>query len=129
MGFAPPRIVVGSDAEPVVRLTRQDWRGPKAGWAKDSVGHWDVTVATAGKYEIKVTAKEAFQGWNGDVKGEKGGVNLGIGLPIREAAKEVSREIELAAGNYRVEFTVHDAGGKNVRGPDTVEFMRVEPKK
>jgi arylsulfatase A-like enzyme len=126
LGFAPPRIVVGGEKEPVVRLTRQDWRGPKAGWAKESVGHWEITVATAGKYEIKVTAKEAFQGWNGDVKGEGSSTNLGIGLPIREAAKEVSREIDLAAGNYRIEFTVHDAGTKNVRGPDTVEIRRAK---
>jgi arylsulfatase A-like enzyme len=129
-GFAPPRIAIGSDAEPVVRLTRQDWRGPKAGWAKDSVGHWEVSVATAGKYEVKVTAKEAFQGWKGRMMeaGDTGGVGLDIGLPIREPAKEVAREIDLAAGNYRVEFTVHDVGTKNVRGPDTVEIKRVEAK-
>jgi arylsulfatase A-like enzyme len=128
LGFAPPRIVVGSDAEPVVRLTRQDWRGPEAGWAKDSVGHWDITVTKAGKYEIKVTAKEAFQGWNGDMRRDDqvSGTNLGIGLPIREASKEVSRETDLAAGNYRIEFTVHDAGTTNVRGPDTVELKRLK---
>jgi arylsulfatase A-like enzyme len=130
-GFAPPRIIIGSEKEPAVRLTRQDWRGPKAGWAKDSVGHWEVTVSKAGKYQIKVTAKEAFQGWKGRLTevGDTGGVGLDIGLPIREAAKEVAGEVDLAAGNYRIEFTVHDAGTKNIRGPDTVEIKQVGEKK
>ena len=37
-GFAPPRIIVGSEKENPVRLSRQDWRGPKAAWTPESGG-------------------------------------------------------------------------------------------
>ena len=43
-GFAPPRIVIGSEKENPVRLSRQDWRGPKAGWTPQSEGHWEIEV-------------------------------------------------------------------------------------
>jgi arylsulfatase A-like enzyme len=47
-----PRIYLGHPAEPVTVLTRQDWRGPQAGWKLDSVGHWEVTVSRAGRYRL-----------------------------------------------------------------------------
>ena len=50
--FAPPRIHLGTPHENPVTLTRQDWRGAKAGWAADSLGHWEVEVASAGDYEV-----------------------------------------------------------------------------
>jgi len=51
-GYPPPRIVVGSHHENPVVLTRQDWRGPQAGWADNSQGHWDLDVQSAGTYDI-----------------------------------------------------------------------------
>lgn len=50
--FEPPRIFLGTDHEEPVTLTRQDWRGPKAGWTPESVGHWEVDVRRAGRYDI-----------------------------------------------------------------------------
>jgi len=44
-GFPAPRILVGTDHENPVILTRQDWRGPQAGWAKNNRGYWDIDVA------------------------------------------------------------------------------------
>jgi hypothetical protein len=74
-GFAPPRIHLGSDKENPVVLTRQDWRGPKAGWAPKSIGHWDTRVEKAGAYEIKVIApkdvNEALVSFDGDLKGKR----------------------------------------------------------
>lgn len=52
--FAPPRIYLGTEHEDPVTLTRQDWRGGKAGWAADSNGHWEVDVRRSGRYEIKL---------------------------------------------------------------------------
>jgi hypothetical protein len=57
-GYAPPRIHVGTRHENPVTLTRQDWRGAKAGWAADSVGHWEIHVAEAGDYEVRVELAE-----------------------------------------------------------------------
>lgn len=51
-GYDPPRIHLGTPHENPVVLTRQDWRGPRAGWGKDSLGHWEVEVAEAGVYDI-----------------------------------------------------------------------------
>lgn len=51
-GYAPPRIYVGAEQENPVILTRQDWRGPKASWDENGLGHWEVDVRTSGRYEI-----------------------------------------------------------------------------
>jgi arylsulfatase A-like enzyme len=49
-GYAPPRPKIGTRFEDPVTLTRQDWRGPRAGWSADSLGHWEVEVAQSGGY-------------------------------------------------------------------------------
>ncbi len=46
------RIFIGDDHEDPVRLTRQDWRGPQAGWTPSSVGYWQVEVRRAGRYPL-----------------------------------------------------------------------------
>ena len=51
-GYAPPRIHIGTPHENPVMLSRQDWRGPKAGWGGTSLGHWEVHVAKEGTYSI-----------------------------------------------------------------------------
>ncbi|MDZ4801928.1 MAG: hypothetical protein SGI92_27555, partial [Bryobacteraceae bacterium] len=37
-----------------VMVTRQDWRGPGAGWDAKSVGYWQVNVTAAAEYEFTV---------------------------------------------------------------------------
>ena len=64
--FAGPRIHVGSDKETPTVLTRQDWRGPKAGWTPTSEGHWDVFVERPGTYRVTLdfeAAKEDRRGF------------------------------------------------------------------
>jgi arylsulfatase A-like enzyme len=46
------RIDIGAPQENPVRLTRQDWRGARAGWTPASLGHWEVDVRRAGAYEV-----------------------------------------------------------------------------
>lgn len=53
-GFAPPRIHVGTPHENPVILTRQDWRGPEAGWRKKDLGYWEILVAENGNYDINL---------------------------------------------------------------------------
>ncbi len=50
--YEPPDIILGDDRENPSTLTRQDWRGPRAGWASDSLGHWVVSFARDGDYDI-----------------------------------------------------------------------------
>ncbi len=57
--YAPPRITIGSQAERVTWLTRQDWRcyepdHEQRGWGIDNPGFWEVQVARAGAYQISV---------------------------------------------------------------------------
>jgi arylsulfatase A-like enzyme len=47
-----PRIFIGDPRENPVRLTRQDWRGPEAGWTPTSDGHWLVEVRRGGRYAV-----------------------------------------------------------------------------
>jgi arylsulfatase A-like enzyme len=51
-GYPAPRIIVGTKHENPVTLTRQDWRGPRAGWSANASGYWDVDVAVAGTYDV-----------------------------------------------------------------------------
>jgi arylsulfatase A-like enzyme len=48
----PSRIRLGSEQENPSLLTRQDWRGPEAGWTPKSRGHWEVEFAASGTYAI-----------------------------------------------------------------------------
>ena len=51
-GYDPPRIYLGAVQEDPVRLSRQDWRGPRAGWRAGDLGHWQVKVARPGTYDV-----------------------------------------------------------------------------
>jgi arylsulfatase A-like enzyme len=51
-GYEPPRIVLGAPEENPSILTRQDWRGPRAGGARNSLGYWEIQVARPGGYAI-----------------------------------------------------------------------------
>jgi arylsulfatase A-like enzyme len=53
-GYAPPRIVVGSAEENPSVLTRQDWRGPAAGWTPRSHGSWELEAAQPGSYDVRL---------------------------------------------------------------------------
>lgn len=50
--YAPPRIVIGSDAAPEVVLTRQDWRRERDDGRP--YGHWEVRVQSPGPYRVRV---------------------------------------------------------------------------
>ena len=53
--YDPPRIVVGSPHESPTVLTRQDWRHTRGRpWAPESNGHWELDVATAGEYTVRL---------------------------------------------------------------------------
>ena len=77
--FEPPRIHVGSTHENPVVLTRQDWRGARAGWTEDSLGHWEIDVVGRGNHSVTVHT-----------------------VPLPEAAS-IRLEINGAAWNHKVE--------------------------
>jgi arylsulfatase A-like enzyme len=58
-GYDPPRIHLGSAYENPVILTRQDWRGPRASWSADGLGHWEIQIVSEGQYQIQFRFAEA----------------------------------------------------------------------
>jgi arylsulfatase A-like enzyme len=120
-GYAPPRIVLGAPQENPSQLTRQDWRGPKAGWTADSVGHWEVTTARAGKYDV--TVRFAARPQAGTVRFTLGGASA-----ARDAAAGATTVtfsgMELPAGDGRLEALI-EAGGKTA-GATYVDVKRVD---
>lgn len=117
--FAPPRIVIGSDKEPVTVLTRQDMRvtpGAKAGAA----GYWLLQAEKAGKFDVAVTlqapaGKDAVL----RVKANDRVYNVNIG----EGGKEKSVSgIPLPAGPIRLEAWLAD--GEAMRAVRIVELRR-----
>jgi arylsulfatase A-like enzyme len=101
-GFTPPRIVIGSEKENPVRLSRQDWRGPKAGWNADSVGHWDVKIERAGRYKLTLYAPGEFS------SSALTTANATYGSTVVKGTEKdkTTSEIELPAGDNRLEATV-----------------------
>ncbi|MCI0703713.1 MAG: arylsulfatase, partial [Planctomycetia bacterium] len=71
-GFDPPRIIIGSEKENPVRLTRQDWRGPKAGWAPESIGHWEIELAKQGRYKLTIHSRSDFDTWEYELSADPG---------------------------------------------------------
>jgi len=51
-GFEPARIEIGGERENPTILTRQDWRGPRAGWGPNDLGSWEVEVAREGRFDL-----------------------------------------------------------------------------
>jgi arylsulfatase A-like enzyme len=105
-GFDPPRIFLGTPHENPVILTRQDWRGPRAGWNGGDVGHWEVHVAEAGDYEVTLRYPA----------GNEGTVRFTLGKAA--ASKRTVRggdhctigTVHLDAGDGRLEAQVERAG-------------------
>lgn len=58
-----PKIYLGAKEDNPVTLTRQDWRGTKAGWDPSAIGHWEVDVRAEAKYNVTLRmAKTAAAG-------------------------------------------------------------------
>jgi arylsulfatase A-like enzyme len=119
-GFDPPRIILGTPHENPVILTRQDWRGPRAGWNGGDVGHWEVHVAEAGDYEVTLRYPA----------GSGGTVRFTLGKAA--ASKATARgddhctigTVHLDAGDGRLEAQVERAG--KASGVQYVEVRRLQ---
>lgn len=120
-GFAPPRIVVGSEKENPVRLSRQDWRGPKASWGPGGAGHWEVRFDRPGRYRVTARSNRPFAATGGVIGGKA------FDAPSDGTTAVVSGVVELTAGDGRVELTVADIDGGNRRGPTYVEMEYLGP--
>jgi hypothetical protein len=92
-GYGAPPIHLGSPHENPVILTRQDWRGPRAKWAPEALGHWEVLVEKENSYQVtlqfapagtRASAHFAFRGVTRDATlqpGERSHSFSGLRLP------------------------------------------------
>jgi hypothetical protein len=113
-GFVPPRIIVGSEKENPLRLSRQDLRGPGASWTLDSIGHWEVKVERTGKYRVTLWSPGEFDGYSvtiGDASSK---------VTSKELKDTTSFEMNLTAGPANVEAMV--TAGKMTRGVSHVQL-------
>src|ERR1043166_38137 len=99
-GYAPSRIHIGSPQENPVWLTRQDMRGPKAGWAKEAIGHWEIDVERAGTYRMGILFRGAATRATLALAGIRRETNPQSG------AMTSFPPIELPAGPARLELSV-----------------------
>jgi arylsulfatase A-like enzyme len=103
-GYAPPRIHTGTRHENPVTLTRQDWRGSQAGWANDNVGHWEIHVASPGRYEV--TADLAEPVGPGSARLQVGGTS--VTAEVAAGTKQVRfPRLMLESGDARIQATVN----------------------
>jgi arylsulfatase A-like enzyme len=109
-GFDPPRIALGTPHENPVTLTRQDWRGPDAGWTNAGLGHWQVEVK-AGRYDLRLR----FAPIEADtpVTFRLGDVRLEAIAPAG-ATEWTFPGVALPAGPARLEAWLSPPGGKDV---------------
>lgn len=121
LGFAPPKIILGSDKAPMVRLTRQDWRGPDAGWTPTSIGHWQVEFESAGMYEFVIRKKGKFTKLNMKFKDFEMGM---ASVKSFEDVATITYGREIPKGPTQLEVMV-EANGKTV-GVDYVEIRKVK---
>jgi arylsulfatase A-like enzyme len=119
-GYAPPRIHLGTDHENPVILTRQDWRGPHAGWDPGSRGHWEVKVARTGAYDATVRIFPAED--DGTLHFTLG--NVSLSKPAPKGTTEVRFPgVALEAGDGRLEAYL--SLGRQTPGARYVEIRRL----
>lgn len=105
--YAPPRIVIGSPKEVETTLTRQDWRSKDSGWHAGTMGHWVVTIAEAGRYEVQVILDDASTGGNIELHiGDKTLLQPAPG----DSDSLLFAEVKIAAGDAVISAT-QTAGG------------------
>jgi arylsulfatase A-like enzyme len=117
-GFAPPRITLGTTHENPTIMTRQDWRGPRAGWGAKDLGYWEVQVAEAGSYEITLH----FAAGVGRVRCSLGTARLEQAMAQTERTCRFD-PVWLEPGSGRLEAAV--VAGEGTYGVDSVEVRRV----
>ena len=127
-GFAPPRIIIGSEKENPVRLSRQDWRGPNATWAPEALGHWEIELAKEGRYKLTIHSRSDFSAWEFDLSADAGAkeAKSGAGATLKKPAKVAEALLSTTARKGRLEVRVETDGKK--RGPDYVEVEYLGPR-
>lgn len=111
------RIVIGDPREDPVRLTRQDWRGPHAGWTPTSLGHWEVAVRRSGTYNVTLRFAESRSARV--IRFSLGESRLEKDVPAGATAT-ILQGVRAKRGAARLESWVEDAGDRGLGMIDVV---------
>jgi arylsulfatase A-like enzyme len=120
-GFAPVRPRLGTSNENPTRLTRQDWRGPRA---NGGLGYWEVNLPAAGTFDVTVSLREVKE--TSTVQFRLGGIAAEVAVMAGGTATTF-RGLKLPAGDARLEAWLERAG--NQTGVWDVEVKRVDQDK
>jgi arylsulfatase/arylsulfatase A len=118
-GFAPVRIVVGSEIEPRTQLSRQDWRIEADVAKKGDIGRWELEVETAGQY--RVTAEFEKKRPRQAVTMRWGDSSAAM-EPVADDERRAAREVTLVDGPLTLEIR---SEGAFPEGPWFVWIERV----
>ncbi len=120
-GYDPPRIHLGTPFENPVILTRQDWRGPRAGWGANSVGYWEAKVARSAKYKVRLRFRAPKQSAKAHFRLH----DVTLSKPLKEGATScVFESVALNAGEARLEAWI-ETSEKTV-GVSYVDVQRLD---
>jgi arylsulfatase A-like enzyme len=122
-GFDPPRIRIGTPLEDPVVLTRQDWRGPRAGWTPQSLGHWEIDVATRGAYRVRLLFAARATPATARVRLGPASAEQSV----RPEAREATFTIDAPPGPARLEAELAGDAGPPL-GVDYVEISTTRPR-
>jgi hypothetical protein len=117
----PSRIFLGTPQENPVLLTRQDWRGTQASWGSKGLGHWEVQVATAGRYNVTLR----FNPLTAEAEAALSCGKVSVRQALQSGAAEcVFQDVQLPVGPGRLEARLQQ--GPATLGVNCVEVKRVE---
>ncbi|MHB1558615.1 MAG: arylsulfatase [Isosphaeraceae bacterium] len=119
-GFDPVRIDVGGPLEDTTVLTRQDWRGPRAGWKPDNLGYWELQIVRRGHYRVDLRLAPRRFPTVAHVK--LGGVERSMSLEPAATACTLA-DVDWPAGPGRLETWIE--GNGNSAGPLDVTIHRL----
>ncbi|QDT09027.1 arylsulfatase [Planctomycetes bacterium K23_9] len=119
--YAAPRIVIGTEHEPVTVLTRQDWRHSQGRpWAAGSNGFWLLENPEAGNYTIEIILA------SDDSSSGKATIKIGdVTSTIPITAKQQrghTASVKIDEGELKLSIDL-DFGGQ-VQGPHQVVLTR-----
>ena len=118
--YAPPRIVIGTDHEPVSTLTRQDWRHASGQpWGRDSNGFWLLEAPEPAAYEVELIFKGDHP--TGEARITAGKARLGMAVSTTQRRGH-STLMHFPSGKFKLQVDVEFDG--KTQGPHQVILTR-----
>ncbi len=118
--FAPPRIIIGTDHEPVTVLTRQDWRHSSGRpWHPQSNGAWLLEAPRDHEYEIELLFKGSHP--HGTATITAGAAQQTIKIPAN-LHRDHTANLRIPAGHLKLSVDVDFNG--TTQGPHQVILTR-----